>query len=104
MKQKDILLLSIPSIFFILFWIGFGIFHYYRNSTSPDVSNIQVTDISSNFDTNTISNLKDRTQITPLYEWSTQAGITPSPSPTPIVPNNQATSSGQASPAGTLSL
>jgi hypothetical protein len=102
MKQKDILLLAVPSVFFVLFWIGFGIYHYYRSSTTPEVLNTQVSDISPDFNTNTISSLKLRQQVTPLYQLSITSTITPSPTPTSL--SIQATSSGQASPGGTLSL
>lgn len=102
MKQKDILLLTIPSVFFILFWIGFGIYHYYRISTTPEVLNTQVSDISPDFNAATISGLKQRLQVEPLYQMSTTLQITPSPTPTSL--NIQATPSGQASPGGTLSL
>jgi len=101
MKKNNTLLLIIPSVFFVLFWIGFGLYHHYRLSVSSQNADLQVQDISPVFDTDTISNLKKRLQITPLYEFST---TTVTPSPTPTITTNQATSSAQASQGGTLAL
>lgn len=106
MKQKDILLLAVPSVFFVLFWIGFGIYHHYRIPTTSEDLNTQVSDISPNFNTDTVSNLKQRLQVAPLYQMSTTITTTPSPTPTPTPTflNIEATPSGQASSEGTLSL
>lgn len=101
MKRNNTLLLIIPSIFFVLFWIVFSLYHQYRLSTSSQTIDVQVLEISPMFDMDTISNLKQRLQITPLYEFST---TTVTPSPMPTISANQATSSAQASQGGTLAL
>lgn len=98
MKQKDILLLLIPSFLVIVAWVAFSIYHNSVASTIPEVLNMQITPISPNFDTNEVSQLKQRTSVTPIYEI--QNAPSPSPSPSFISPP---TSSGSGTPLGASS-
>jgi hypothetical protein len=68
MKRKDILLLLVPSFIFVMLWTVFNIYHSYINSTISEVLNIQISPISANFDTNTINDLKQRQNVSPLFE------------------------------------
>lgn len=68
MKRKDILLLLIPSLVFVLAWMGFSVYHSYINSTISEALNTQILPINPNFDTTTISALKNRTHVNPIYE------------------------------------
>lgn len=68
MKQKDILLLLIPFSLIVALYIIFSIYHNIVTSTIPEVLNIQITPISPDFDQRTITNLKKREKITPVFE------------------------------------
>lgn len=81
MKQKDILIIIVPSFLLIIAWIAFSIYHSSVSSTIPPLLNLQIAPINPNFDTATISQLKQRTQVNPIYELQTAQ----SPSPTPFV-------------------
>lgn len=73
MKQRDILLILISTLFLVVLWVIFSIYH---NSVSSTVSkNIEpeVITINPDFDFQTIENLKKREIIVPLYELSPQA-------------------------------
>lgn len=77
MKQKDIIILLVPAAIVILIWVVFSIYHNSVASTIPPVLNIQISPINPIFDTATISKLKQREKVTPIYE------MTPSGSPAP---------------------
>lgn len=68
MKQKDILLLLIPFSLIVVLYIIFSIYHNIVTSTIPEVLNIQITPISPDFDQKTITDLKKREKITPVFE------------------------------------
>jgi len=68
MKQRDILLILIPTLLLVVLWVVFNIYH---NSVSSTVSKSlaeKVIPIDPNFDLQTIENLKKRSAIEPLYE------------------------------------
>lgn len=98
MKQKDFLLLLIPSFLLIVAWVAFSIYHNSVASTIPAVLNMQITPIGPNFDTNEISQLKQRASVTPIYEVQNA----PSPSPSPFF-LSAPLSSQSGSPVGTPS-
>jgi hypothetical protein len=83
MKQRDIITLLIPSFILILAWIIFSIYHSSVVSTIPPTVNVQISPIKPVFDMNTVSKLKQRQKVTPVYEG--QAG--PTPTPVPGFPN-----------------
>ena len=78
MKQKDILIIIILLFIFTLSWIGSNIYHSAVNSTISEATSKDILPILSVFDTKTIEELKEREQITPVFELG-------SVSPTPIV-------------------
>jgi hypothetical protein len=78
MKQKDIILLLVPSFLLVLVWIGFSIYHNFVTSTISQTLNIQILPIAPTFDTKTIAKLKGRQQVVPLYQTTASS---PSPSP-----------------------
>ena len=110
MKQRDIITLLIPSFVLILAWIIFSIYHNSVASTITPVVNIQISPIKPTFDMDTISKLKQRQKVTPIYETSVAA----TPTPIPGFPNifssslsasqiNNSNNTPQSSPGGSLS-
>jgi hypothetical protein len=110
MKQRDIIILLIPSFILILAWIIFSIYHNSVASTITPVVNIQISPITPVFDVNAISNLKQRQKVTPIYE----AQVPATPTPAPGFPNifssslsasqiNSSNNTPQGSPGGSLS-
>lgn len=68
MKQKDVLFLLIPAALVVLAWIIFSIYHNAATSTISPTLKTNILPISPDFDTETISNLKARENIEPIYE------------------------------------
>ena len=83
MKQKDIITLLIPAFILVVVWIIFSIYHGSVTSTIPAAVNIQISPINPTFNMDTISKLKQREKVTPIYEGQP----VPTPSPTPGFPN-----------------
>ncbi len=88
MKQKDILLLAGSFFFLVLLYLGFSVYHNSVTSTISGDLNTQIVPISPTFDEKTISDLKKRSVITPVYETGGQTSPSPIPSvqasPTPV--------------------
>ena len=68
MKQKDILLIVVPTFIMVVLWIAFSIYHNHVSSTIKDPLSTQIEPISATFDTKTLDNLKQRERLNPLYE------------------------------------
>lgn len=68
MKQKEILIILIPSFVLTILWVIFTIYHNHVTSTIKNPLTIQIIPIEGKFDTNTIEALKNRQRINPLYE------------------------------------
>lgn len=77
MRQNDILFITVSSFLLVIMYIGFSIYDNSVTSTIPDDANIQIIPISQTFDEKTISDLKKRINVTPIF----QVG---QPTPTPI--------------------
>ncbi len=93
MKQKDILFLSVSIFVLILAWIIFSVVHNFMASTISEPLEKKISPISSDFDTQTIENLKKKEKIEPFY------GEEVNSSPSAIVENElpeNATSSGSS--------
>lgn len=90
MKRKDILLLLVPSVVLVIFWVVFSIYHNSVTSTIPPKVNVQMKPIDPEFDMETFSELKKRVNIKPLTEI--EAVVTTSP--TPKIENQQASQGG----------
>lgn len=71
MKNREILFLVISSFIIVLAWIGFNLYHNMKTSTINQNLTVQILPISPNFDKKTISDLKKRERIAPLYEIKT---------------------------------
>lgn len=88
MKQKDFLLILIPGFIITVLWVIFNIYHSHVTSTITDPLSIQIIPINGKFDTNTISKIKDRQKIEPLYEAQVSSGaviLTPTPAPSQLI-------------------
>lgn len=75
MKQKDILLLVVPTFILVVAWIVFSIYHNWGTSTISETLNIQITPIEGKFDKETIDNLKRREKVLPVFEATEEASI-----------------------------
>ena len=89
MKQKDIIILLVPTFIVIIIWVIFSIYHSSVASTIPQALNIQITPIKPTFDTNTISKLKQRQKVNPVYEMITTGSPAPESSTTNSSPAAQ---------------
>lgn len=104
MKQKDILLLIISSFSLVVFWIAFNIYHNIVTSTIPESLSIQIFPISPTFDIKTISALKQRTQVAPIYNpLATPSAPIIAPTPPPAT-TSAAVSTGSAETGGESAL
>jgi hypothetical protein len=110
MKKNDILIILIPSFIFAFAWIGFSVLHNIATSTVSETLDTQITPISPNFDTNTITALKKRVNVAPIYQITVPIQniiipATPSaaiPTPTPTVQPVSSSSAQQATAGGSL--
>jgi hypothetical protein len=96
MKQKDILLILVPSFIVVVAWIIFNIYHSSVSSTISENLNMQIIPISPLFDQKTISAIKKRQQFEPIYQTNTTASIAASPTPQPspsVLPSSASSSS-----------
>jgi len=79
MKQKDILLILIPTFFLVILWVIFNIYHNSIESTVSKNVSVEVVPINPDFDFQTIENLKKREVIQPLYEINPSNSSIPGP-------------------------
>lgn len=97
MKQKDILLLSIPLFLMVLFGIGFNIYHNSVSSTIPANVNASLKPIQPTFDLKTIEDLKKRRKIQGVYDLSNPISSPSSQIPIPSITK-------EASKGGSINL
>ena len=112
MKKNDILMILIPSFIFVLAWIGFSLLHSIATSTISETLDMQIAPISPDFDTNTITGLKQRKNVVPIYQITvpiqnivipaTPSAATPTPTPIIVVQPVSSSSAGQATSGGSL--
>jgi hypothetical protein len=101
-------MILVPSLIFVLAWIGFSLLHSIATSTISETLNTQITPISPEFDTNTIAVLKQRANVAPIYQITVpiQNIVIPAspsaaiPTPTPIIVQPVSTSSAQQATSG----
>lgn len=86
MKSKDIILLFAEIFVLVVAWIIFTIYHNAATSTISEPLDINIQPIDPNFDTQTITELKKREKILPLYELGG-----PTPTQSPELPASQST-------------
>ncbi len=99
MKKKELLFIVVSFFLLIIVYIGFSVFHNSVTSTISEDLNIQILPISSTFDEKTISELKKRNNVSPIYQLTPLQSPTPSSIPTPTLsptpaPTKTATPSG----------
>jgi hypothetical protein len=101
MKKQDLLIILVPTFICVLAWIGFNIYHNFVTSTISPADISQITPINPDFDTKTISQLKQRERVEPLFQATPSSVILPTPTPVilkplVVIPNNSiATTGGQ---------
>lgn len=100
MKKKELIIILIPTLIFVLFWIGFSIYDSAITSTISQQEFTQINPINPTFNTKAISDLKNRQRFDPIYQITETA--TPTPTPTPKKPTANNTSVTQATSEGTL--
>ncbi len=81
MKKQDILVILIPTLIFVFAWIGFNIYHSAVTPTITEQQLNKITPIDPNFDTKTISLLKQRVNVKPVF--INVGPVNPSPAPIP---------------------
>lgn len=104
MKRKDILTLLVPSLVIAILWVIFSVYHNYVNSTIPVSVNTQILGITPDFDLQTINAIKNRSNVTPIYELSPKARANGEPTPTPDLNTTplSSASANEASQGGAL--
>src|SRR5665213_1732259 len=83
MKQRDLMLLLVPSFIVVAAWIIFNIYHSSVSSTISQNLDMQIISISPIFDLKTIDSIKKREQVAPIYESSALPSSTPIPAVVP---------------------
>ena len=112
MKKNDVLMILVPSLIFVLAWIGFSLIHNIATSTISETLDTQITAITPSFNTNTIAALKQRKNVAPIYQITvpienivvpaTPSATTPTPTPTTIVQPVSSSSAQQATVGGSF--
>ncbi len=100
MKKNDIMVILVPSLLIVILWVIFNIYHSFITSTIPETLNLSIQPISADFDQKSISDIKSRGRVSPIFQLSGEniivnENLTPTP---PI-----STSSAVASSGGSLS-
>jgi hypothetical protein len=92
--KKDILIIIVLLLIFVLTWIGGSIYHSALSSTISEEINQNISPISPVFDVKTIDKLKERQKINPSFELG---NITPTPAILPIteIPPQNASGEGK---------
>jgi len=68
MKQRDILLIVVPTFIMVVLWVAFSVYHNHISSTISEPLSLQIEPIGESFDLNTLDNLKKRERLSPVYE------------------------------------
>lgn len=100
MKKNDILLLLIPICVLAILWVLFSIYHSFITSTIPASLNTQIVPINPSFDINTISKIKEKSSVEPIYSF--ESGQIKPEVPTPTISEISSPSGEIASPGGQL--
>ncbi len=80
MKQKDILLLIVPSLILIIAWVAFSIYHNSVSSTISETVTTQIVPINPDFDNKIIESIRKRRVVDPLLEGFVSTAEESSPS------------------------
>ena len=103
---KNLLYFGILTTFFVVCWVGFGIYHNSITSTISTDTSIQIIPISPRFDIETIAKLKAKTVIRADLSSSQIATPTPTttiiPSPTPQITTTPTSTESSQTTGGAL--
>jgi len=103
---KNLLYFAVLTTFFVICWVGFGIYHNSITSTISGDTSIRIIPISPRFDIETIAKLKDKTVIRADLSSSSIATPTPTviitPSPTPQITTTPTSTSSSQTTGGSL--
>lgn len=97
MKQKDLLIILVSLFVLSVLWVVFNIYHSFVTSTIKDSISIQIIPIEGKFDTDTVSKIKGRKRVVPLFELQTQR-ITEIPLPTEEAEDEESSESAEVLP------
>ena len=97
MKKQEILIILIPTLIFVIAWIGFNIYDNSITSTISPQEATQINPIKPTFNTKAIQELKKREKVEPYYQ---ETSSNPTPTPTidlklNLTKINQATTGGK---------
>lgn len=70
MKRQEILFITFSFFGLVVLYFAFTFYHQSVTSTIPEDLNIQILPISPTFDEKTISDIKNRNSISPVYNSS----------------------------------
>lgn len=96
MKHKDIILLLTSAFIIVIAWIGFSIYHNLATSTTPEALEKEALPIKPTFDEPAIKKLKERKQVSPLYQFDASL-----PTPTTLILSPTLSPNLEASPSPT---
>ncbi len=103
---KNLLYFAALTTFFVICWVGFGIYHNSITSTISGDTSIQIIPISPRFDIETIAKLKAKKVIRADLSSSQIATPTPTitttPSPTPQVTTTPISTESSQATGGSL--
>ena len=103
---KNLLYFAILTTFFVVCWVGFGIYHNSITSTISEDTSIRIIPISPRFDIETIAKLKSKKVISADLSSSQIATPTPTtpltPSPTPQITITPTSTASSQTTGGTL--
>ena len=78
-RQREIVILLIPIFILTVCWVVFNVYHSYVNSTIKDPLTSQIIPIQGKFDTETISDIKERKRVDPTSEIIVSDEASPTP-------------------------
>lgn len=102
MKHKDIILLLASIFIIVIAWVAFSIYHNLATSTTPESLEKEALPIKPSFDEPTIKKLKERNQVSPLFQFDNPLPTPTAPQPSPSPTEENLT--GVASPGGQIGL
>lgn len=85
MKQKDLLIILIPSFLITILWVIFSVYHNYVTSTIKDPLTYQIIPIDGTFNMQGIEKIKERRNFDPVYTFQGGVELTPTPEEEPSI-------------------
>jgi len=78
-QQREIILWLTSLLVVTILWVGFDIYHNASTSTISKPLQVDITEISPEFDSSVIQQLKSRQYIAPVYTFPAPMSVTPEP-------------------------